>query len=131
MRLTGLLAVVALFSIGACGGGDGSAGPGSPSGNTPTPPGGITVTNNRFLPVTKTVAPGETVVWAWSSCTGEGGYEGGQTCVEHNVTFDAGPPHSSTRQLGSFSRTFPAAGTYTYHCSIHQPEGMTGTIEVQ
>jgi plastocyanin len=30
----------------------------------------------------------------------------------------------------TYQRTFNTAGTYTYHCSFHGAQGMTGTITV-
>jgi plastocyanin len=44
------------------------------------------------------------------------------------VTFDDGVA-SPTQSDGTYSRTFAAAGTYTYHCTVHP--SMTGTITVQ
>ncbi|MDQ6931515.1 MAG: plastocyanin/azurin family copper-binding protein, partial [Candidatus Eremiobacteraeota bacterium] len=32
---------------------------------------------------------------------------------------------------GSYQLTFTAAGTYTYYCTFHSPEGMVGTVVVQ
>lgn len=130
MRLNGWFAGLAVFTLSGCGGGGGSSGPPLPSGNTPPPAGGVTVLNDRFSPVTKTVAPGATVEWGWNTCTGEGGYGGGETCVGHNVTFDDGPA-SPTQQTGNYTRTFGAvAATYNYHCTVH-PTFMTGTVIVQ
>ncbi len=67
--------------------------------------------------------------WGWNTCTGSGGYGGGETCVAHNVTFDDGPA-SPTQEVGSFSRTFATAATYNYHCTVH-PTFMTGTVRVE
>ena len=129
MRLTGLLAGSMIFAIGGCGGGSDSSGPSLPSGNTPPPAGGITVFNDRFSPPTKTVAPSTTVNWGWNTCTGDGGYGGGETCVGHNVTFSDGIS-SPTQETGAFSRTFAAVGTYDYQCTLH-PGFMQGTIRVE
>lgn len=116
---------LALVSAAACGGGS-STGTQS-SGNTITPPGGVSVTNNTFTPATQTVMVGGTVRWAWNSCTGDG--YGSQTCVSHNVVFDDGAT-SGLQDQGSFSRTFTVAGTYNYHCAVHGT-AMSGTIIVQ
>lgn len=120
---------LALISA-ACGGGGGggSAGPTTtPINNTPPPAGGISVTNNAFTPATKTVTVGNSVVWAWNTCTGDP-YGGNQLCASHNVTFDDGTiPPSPTQDQGTFSKTFTAAGTFNYHCTVHP---MTGTITV-
>jgi plastocyanin len=129
----GTLAVVSLavVSLTACGGGY-SSGPPPKTGNTPPPAtNGISVTNNAFVPPSKTVAVGTVVQWAWNSCTGDPTYGGGgETCVAHSVTFDDGSPGSATQDRGTFSRTFNAAGVFAYHCTQH-PTDMKGTITVQ
>jgi plastocyanin len=76
------------------------------------------VVNNSFTPGTLEVSLNGTVTWQWSS--------GG---IEHNVTFAAGPG-SGNRTSGSFSRTFGAAGSFAYACTIHAAEGMTGVVNV-
>lgn len=128
MRLIGSLVAPAIFAVLGCGGG--SSAPSPPSGNTPPPSGGITVANNAFSPSTRTIQPGTTVQWGWSTCSGGGGYGGGETCVAHSVTWDDGSG-SPLQETGNYSRSFSVAGTYNYHCSVHQLEGMTGTITVQ
>jgi Copper binding proteins, plastocyanin/azurin family len=45
------------------------------------------------------------------------------------VRFQDGPA-SMDQTTGTFARTFDAAGTYSYLCSFHAAEGMTGTITV-
>ena len=119
---------LALISAAACGGG-GSTGT-QPIGNTPPPAGGVSVTNNAFSPASKTVPVNTPVQWAWNTCTGDP-YGGNQTCVSHSVTFDDGTTSSALQDQGTFSRSFTAAGTYNYHCSVHVLQGMTGTITVQ
>ena len=119
---------LALISVAACGGSGGSTAPNNqPTGNTTPPAGGIAVTNNSFSPSTKTVAVGSAVHWAWNTCTGDG--YSGQLCVDHSVTFDDGTT-SPTQDQGTYVRTFTAAGTYNYHCSVHGT-AMAGTITVQ
>lgn len=120
--ITSRVVLASLITMGAgCGGGGGySTGPGNP--NPPPPPGtpnSVVVTNNKFTPTDLTVAVGATVTWTWDSCSGGDGYGNGQTCVSHNVTFDQGSANSATQSGGSFGRTFSAAGTYAYHCTIH------------
>jgi plastocyanin len=78
----------------------------------------VTVGNNFFSPANLSVAAGTTVTWSWA--TG---------AVEHNVTFDDGE-HSATQSSGSFPRTFSAAGTYPYHCTIHGAAAMHGSVTV-
>jgi plastocyanin len=125
---------LAFISSAACGGGggNGTTNPTTqPIGNTPPPAGGISVTNNAFSPASKTVAVGTAVQWAWNSCTGGGDPYGGggEVCVAHGVNFDDGTS-SPTQDKGTFTRTFSVAGTYNYHCAVHQG-AMAGTITVQ
>jgi plastocyanin len=73
----------------------------------------------QFNPNSVTIAVGQSVAWAFAS-------------VGHNVTFDNVNGHPASI-LGSnasttISRTFPTAGDFTYHCTIH-PE-MTGVVHV-
>jgi len=78
----------------------------------------VAVRNNLFDPATLQVPLNSTVTWQWNS--------GG---VEHNVTFDTGPS-SGNRGSGAFERTFPAAGTFAYFCSIHGAQVMSGVVNV-
>ncbi len=82
----------------------------------------VGVTSFAFTPRDTLVQVGGMVTWTWNSGT-----------VQHNVTYTSGPtplPANSPNQSGTttFSTTFTAAGTYTYHCTIH-PQ-MTGLVRV-
>jgi plastocyanin len=114
MRGQSLLAGLGLVTLlSACGGGSNSpTGPMDTGGNT------VTVGNNFFSPVDLSVAAGTTVTWNWAA-----------GAVEHNVTFDDGQ-HSATQSSGSYPRTFSAAGSYPYHCTIHGAAVMHGTVTV-
>ena len=46
----------------------------------------------------------------------------------HTVTFDVGRDSGDIAPGGSFSATFPHAGTYHYHC--HHHKDMKGTVVV-
>lgn len=118
---------VAIACLVGCGGsGNGSTSP-PPGVNTPPPANnGISVTNNAFSPVSKTVAVGTAVTWAWNSCSGDA-YTG-QACVSHDIVFDD-TATSGLKDQGTYSRTFTVAGTYPYHCSIHGT-AMSGSITV-
>jgi plastocyanin len=82
------------------------------------------------------VSPGDTVEWFYN----DPGCDAIVVCPGHNVTFADGP--SSATVKGNtlvpvypdtpviFTRTFLAAGTYQYWCSLHRSFGMTGTIIV-
>jgi plastocyanin len=119
MRSATLLAGLAIAAAAGCGGGSGSDTTTGPPTTAPPPASNtVTVSNNSFSPATMTVAPGTTVTWQWAA-----------GAVDHNVTFDDGD-HSPTQSSGTFARTFSSAGTFPYHCTIHQSLGMTGTITV-
>ncbi len=78
----------------------------------------MTITGFAFNPATITITSGATVTWS------------NQDNVGHTVTADDGSFDSKTVASGStFSQTFSAPGTYTYHCSIHP--SMKATIVVQ
>jgi plastocyanin len=75
-------------------------------------------TNTAYAPNPINVAVGGTVTWTNNDNTA------------HTSTADGGAWNSGTIAPGaSFSRTFPAAGTFPYHCTIHP--GMVGTVTVQ
>jgi plastocyanin len=112
MRGWTLLASLGILAAGCGGGSSGPSNPSTGGGNT------VAVGNNFFSPVDLTVTPGTTVTWSWSA-----------NAVDHNVTFDDGE-HSPTQSSGTFPRTFPAAGTFPYHCTIHGAAVMHGTITV-
>ena len=135
MRHAAQLALLLLLAAAGCGGS--STAPGSnnnnntgnppPQNNPPSTSNSVSVTNNYFDPATTTVTVNTKVTWTWNTCQGDG--YGGQTCVSHSILFDDGPS-SNTQQDGSWSRTFTAAGTYKYHCTVHG-SAMSGTIVVQ
>ena len=78
----------------------------------------MAINNFNFTPGDLTVRVGSTVEWQ-NRAEGTG----------HTTTSDDGLWDSSTmRPGGDFSRTFDAAGTFTYFCAIHP--SMTGTVTV-
>ena len=106
--------ILAVAAALACSGGD--DGPSQPGdGATDFT---VSVVNNQFSPSSLSVPVSSTVTWQWNA--------GG---VEHNVTFQDGPA-SGNLTSGSFPRTFSAAGTYSYVCTLHAAQGMTGTVTV-
>ena len=48
--------------------------------------------------------------------------------VTHTVTFDDGVDSGRMSGGSTYTRGFPAAGTFPYHCSIHPT--MSGTVTV-
>lgn len=82
----------------------------------------ITMQNLRFTPGTVTVAMGTPVTWINNDPQG----------APHTTTSDSGLWDSGRMNVGArYSHTFDQPGTYRYHCTFHQDEGMVGTIIVQ
>lgn len=76
-----------------------------------------------FAPQTVDIAAGGTVTWSWAA---------GNTLF-HNVTSgDATPAFapSPTQTSGSFTHTFPSAGSFFIFCSVHGRNVMFGTVNV-
>src|SRR6266550_3839131 len=78
----------------------------------------VNIQGSAFVPPTTTVRVGDTVSWT------------NRDAFSHTSTSDTGAWNSDVIRAGSsFSFTFRAAGTFTYHCAIHT--FMHGTIVVQ
>jgi plastocyanin len=71
---------------------------------------------------TTTIRAGQSVTWAWAG--GSHSITSGACCTASGM-WDSG-----VMSPGSFTRTFPSAGTYRYFCSV-QKSMMTGTVVVQ
>jgi plastocyanin len=131
--------VIASLLVGCGGGGDGSYNAGPSTGPTTNPGGPTGVSTNNvviadqaFNPGAVNVPVGTTVTWEWKSCVDDPYGTGYGGCVSHNVTFDDGSSiASSTQSTGTFSRTFNAAGTYKYHCTVHGASAMSGQVTVK
>jgi len=72
---------------------------------------GSSPVNYSFQPKTVNVSKGTTVHWSWSSN------------APHNVTFSKLGKHSATGASGSYKLKFKHAGTFKYHCTIHNFKG--------
>jgi plastocyanin len=126
-RMTTRLIVLTLLlaSVAACGGSTST--PTSPS-VTPAPttsgtsvaivPGASVLTSTAYNPDPINVSPGTTVTWVNNDTTTHTSVANGGAWNSGNI----GPG-------GSFSATFPTAGSFTYHCAIHP--NMVGTVNVQ
>jgi len=74
-----------------------------------------------FTPTKAAVKPSESVTWNQQSTSGQG----------HNVVFEDGQFSTPVRtEPWIATRTFAAAGTFPYYCSIHRQFGMTGVVYV-
>jgi plastocyanin len=81
---------------------------------------GYGTATNAFNPATVTIIRNGTVTWSNNSG------------VAHNVTFGTAtgaPANVTNMAMGSVSRSFSSAGTFSYQCTNHQ--GMGGQVIVQ
>jgi len=76
----------------------------------------VGVANFTFTPGTSAVSAGGTVTWTNADTTA------------HTVTFDSGPDCGNLATGASTTVTFPGAGTFPYHCTIHP--SMKGSVTV-
>jgi plastocyanin len=78
------------------------------------------VSGNQFSPGQITIAPGASVSFTNVSGT------------THNVTFSTAGAPANVPDFSSGTRTvsFPSAGSYAYHCTIHGLS-MSGVVLVQ
>ena len=109
-----ILLAGAAWSATAC---SDRTGPGNGNGDDPpSATESVDVEDNQFVASTVRVLAGGTVHWTWRGSN------------PHNVTF-AGGPASTTQTDGTFERTFPTAGSFSYLCTIHG-QSMSGTVTV-
>ena len=80
----------------------------------------VTVTGSAFAPQQVDIAAGGTVTWNFAE----------PYPLDHTVSFSGSgsPENIPASNSKSVARTFPAAGTYPYNCTIHY--GMSGTVVV-
>src|SRR5205809_4334099 len=120
MPLKRLILLTAGLVLAACSDSPYGSNGGGSGGRSTT----ITVSNDFFNPTPDSVVAGQ-VTFSWSNAS-----------HGHNVTWDAGPGTLPTSSLTMMSETYQptlAAGTYTYHCTVHgtASTGMRGRIVVQ
>ena len=122
-----VLGTAGVVLLGSCGGSTSpyGGGGGNPPASCASSGASATITATgsfTFSPSTATITAGQKVCWVNNSGTG------------HTVTSDdAGFTGGSLPTGSTVVVTFPAAGSYAFHCSIHLPPTyhMTGTITVQ
>ena len=127
----------ALLAVAACASSTGGTAPAAataptaePAGSAPAAGGGgcsassdagaasVAIENFAFNPADVSAAVGETITWTNSDSAG------------HTATLDDGSCDTGTiAPDASGGLVFDAAGTYTYHCTIHP--NMTGSITIQ
>jgi plastocyanin len=126
IRIPLFLSTLALsvFAV-ACGSSSDSPVAPSPGGSGGGSPMSISIvsgasglTTTAYSPNPDTIAVGDTIVWRNTDTTAH-------TATADDRSWDSG----GIAPGATFSRTFGAAGTYTYHCTIHP--GMVGTVTVR
>lgn len=96
----------------------------TPSSASPTvnvgPSGGNSFVDRQSGNSTTTIQAGQTVTW---------NFQGFHSVTSGNCCNPDGNFDSGTMSSGSFSHTFPAAGTFPYFCTVHGSM-MTGMVVV-
>jgi plastocyanin len=128
--LPGIAAGFILVIATACGGSAATTPPQATAAAAPSVAGGaaptcatglgtgqqVAIANFAFTPNPTTASAGGTVTWT-----------NGDSAT-HTVTFDNGPDCGNLATGASVTATFPAPGTYAYHCKIHS--SMHGSVTV-
>ena len=118
LRSTGwvILAIALIIVANGCG----KKSPTSPPNNNGNSTArSISISGFYFIPSATNISVGDTVTWR------------NNDSVPHTVTSDAGSElHSPSLSLGqTYRHVFSAAGTFSYHCSVHP--GMRGSVVVR
>jgi plastocyanin len=115
-----MLAVAAFVVTTSCSGG-GYSSPTTPSTASGTqvtiPRGAQSMGSAAYAPNPVTISAGSSVTWMNTDT------------VTHTATSDSGAFSGNLAPGATYSYTFPAKGTYPYHCTQHP--GMMGTVVVQ
>jgi plastocyanin len=115
-RIRLIIATAVLGTAVSCSGYSSPTMPGTNDNGTP-----VTIMRNgassEFTPGSVTISAGASVTWT------------NNDTVAHTATSDSGAFNGSIAPGAKYSYTFPAKGTFPYHCSVHP--GMTGTVVVQ
>ena len=107
-------AVIVLLSVAACGS---STSPANSCGSAKADANVNATDTKVFSPGQTTITHGQTVCWQDNGS------------VAHTVTSNDGTSFNSDLPVGQiFLHTFPAAGSFPYHCNVHPL--MTGTVTV-
>ena len=122
--VSGVVGALLLVSCGSSTGTNYGGGGGTPPASCASSGASATIAATgsfTFSPSTATITAGQKVCWV------------NNTGIDHTVTSDDARFTGGSLPTGStVVVTFPAAGSYAYHCSIHLPPtyNMTGTITV-
>ncbi|MGH7674386.1 MAG: cupredoxin domain-containing protein [Gemmatimonadales bacterium] len=89
-------------------------------GGTGTAPSAVGVFDNIFEPRDVTITRSGQIRWTWR----------GNGSIEHSVTFDDGSQSQNPKRTGTFTRRFTDAGIFTYYCTVHGRDVMSGKVSV-
>jgi len=124
MSLRKALAAALLLICSGCGSSystpSSPSNPGGGGGGTP-----VSIVSNASNLTATAFAPSPVSVQAGGSVTWTNNDNTAHTSTANNGAWNSG----SIAPGRTFTMTFPSAGTFTYHCTIHP--GMTGTVTVQ
>ena len=118
MKVRYVLFILVSMLAAACGSSPSTTAPTTTGTPVSIVSGSSTLTTTAYSPNPVTVAVGGTVTWTNNDSVAH-------TSVANNGAFSSG----TIAPGGTFSMTFPSAGSFPYHCSIHP--GMVGTVTVQ
>jgi len=119
MNIRLMLMSVVLIASAACGSSSNPMTPSTPAGNNVSiVSGSSALTTTAYSPNPIVLAVGGTATWKNNDSVAH-------TATANDGTWDSG----SIAPGATFSRTFPAAGSFPYKCTIHP--GMVGTVTVQ
>ncbi len=93
---------------------------GTGGGGSGTVPSAVGIFDNIFSPQDVTISRSGQVRWTWR----------GNGTIEHSVTFDDGSESQNPRRTGTFTRRFSDAGIFTYFCTVHGRDVMSGKVTV-
>lgn len=114
VRMTRILAVVALTAMAACGS---DSDPDTSTGIENREPSTVVLKDIAFKPGTVSIKTGGTVTWRFED-----------KGIPHNVVANDESFKSDIRDSGVFKHTFDKPGTFSYSCTVHP--GMNGTVKV-
>lgn len=103
-----LVIISGFFLLASCGKSSNNSNNPTSNGSTPVAAASVSIENFAFSPAVVHVKLGGTVTWTNKDSTPH-------TATDLNGSFDSG----SLETDKTFTKTFPTAGTFTYHCTIH------------
>ena len=79
----------------------------------------VTIQNFSYSPDPVDIAAGDTVHWVWN--------EGFHSTTSDTLVWDSG---NQSAPAATFDFTFPTAGSFPYHCTVHGAAIMSSIVRV-